>query len=117
MGEEGFNYTGSSLKTRSTVVVVSFFNMDIRDIDFEEVKAETSYINKYGLHVKRVPALGCTSRGQANRFGKAILFAEQRETEVVTFTTAIESGVVVRPGAVISIADPARAGLRRARKN
>ena len=97
VGPEGFSYTGSSLKTRATVVAVSFFNMDIRDIDFEEVEAETAYKNKYGLHVKRVKALGCTSRGQARRFAKAILFAEQRETEVVTFTTSIESGIIVRP--------------------
>ena len=114
VGPEGFSYTGSSLKTRATVVAVSFFNMDIRDIDFEEVEAETAYKNKYGLHVKRVKALGCTSRGQARRFAKAILFAEQRETEVVTFTTSMESGIIVRPGTIISIADPGRAGVRRA---
>ena len=114
VGPEGFSYTGSSLKTRATVVAVSFFNMDIRDIDFEEVEAETAYKNKYGLHVKRVKALGCTSRGQARRFAKAILFAEQRETEVVTFTTSMESGIIVRPGTIISIADPGRSGVRRA---
>ena len=56
--------------------------MDIRDIDFEEVEAEAAYKNKYGLHVKRVKALGCTSRGQARRFAKAILFAEQRECNI-----------------------------------
>ena len=114
VGPEGFSYTGSSLKTRATVVAVSYFNMDIRDIDFEEVEAEAAYKNKYGLHVKRVKALGCTSRGQARRFAKAILFAEQRETEVVTFSTSMEAGIVVRPGTIISIADPARAGVRRA---
>ena len=114
VGSEGFSYTGSSLKTRSTVVAVSYFNMDIRDIDYEEVEAEAAYKNKYGLHVKRVKALGCTSRGQARRFAKAILFAEQRETEAVNFSVSMESGCVVRPGAIISISDPARSGIRRA---
>ena len=114
VGSEGFSYTGSSLKTRSTVVAVSYFNMDIRDIDYEEVEAEAAYKSKYGLHVKRVKALGCTSRGQARRFAKAILFAEQRETEVVNFSVSMESGCVVRPGAIISISDPARSGIRRA---
>ena len=113
VGPEGFSYTGSSLKTRATVVAVSYFNMETRDLDFEEVEAEAAYRNKYGLHVKRVKALGCTSRGQARRFAKAILFAEQRETEVVTFSVSMESGVVVRPGTIISIADPARSGVRR----
>ena len=114
VGPQGFSYTGSSLKTRSTVVAVSFFNMDIRDLDFEEVEAEAAYKNKYGHHLKRVKALGCTSRGQARRFAKAILFAEQRETEVITFTTSLESGIVVRPGTIISVADPGRSGVRRA---
>ena len=114
VGPEGFSYTGSSLKTRSTVVAVSYFNMETRDLDYEEVEAEAAYRSKYGLHVKRVKALGCTSRGQARRFAKAILFAEQRETEAVNFSVSMESGCVVRPGAIISISDPARAGIRRA---
>ena len=114
VGPEGFSYTGSSLKTRSTVVAVSYFNMETRDLDYEEVEAEAAYRSKYGLHVKRVKALGCTSRGQARRFAKAILFAEQRETEAVSFSVSMESGCVVRPGAIISISDPARSGIRRA---
>ena len=113
VGPEGFSYTGSSLKTRSTVVAVSYFNMETRDLDYEEVEAEAAYKNKYGLHVKRVKALGCTSRGQARRFAKAVLFSEQRETEVVTFSVSMESGIIVRPGTIISIADPARSGVRR----
>ena len=113
VGPEGFSYTGSSLKTRSTVVAVSYFNMETRDLDYEEVEAEAAYKAKYGLHVKRVKALGCTSRGQARRFAKAILFTEQRETEVVDFSASMESGVVVRPGTIISIADPARSGVRK----
>ena len=113
VGPEGFSYTGSSLKTRSTVVAVSYFNMETRDLDFEEVEAEAAYRSKYGLHVKRVKALGCTSRGQARRFAKAILFAEQRETEAVNFSVSMESGIVVRPGTIISIADPGRSGVRR----
>ena len=111
---DGFSYAGSSLKTRSTVVAVSYFNMETRDLDYEEVEAEAAYISKYGIHVKRVKALGCTSRGQARRFAKAILFTEQRETEVVNFSVSMESGCVVRPGAIISISDPARSGIRRA---
>jgi predicted phage tail protein len=113
VGPEGFSYTGSSLKTRSTVVAVSYFNMETRDLDYEEVEAEAAYRSKYGLHVKRVKALGCTSRGQARRFAKAILFAEQRETEAVNFSVSMESGIVVRPGTIVSIADPARSGVRR----
>ena len=45
--------------------------------------------------------------------GEKNTFAEQNESEIVTFATSIDSGVVVRPGAVIDIADPVRSGVRR----
>ena len=110
--EEGFSYSGSGLKTRNTVVSVSYFNMDSREIDYE-VYEDTAAIAKFGVIIKQVKAFACTSRGQALRLAKAILFAEQNESEVVTFATSIDSGVVVRPGSVIDIADPVRSGVRR----
>ncbi len=109
---EGFSYSGSSLKTRHSVISVSYFNMDSQEVDFEVVEDATA-ISKIGTVVKQVKAFACTSRGQAKRLGKAILFAEQNESEVVAFATSIDSGAVVRPGAVIEIQDPVRAGVRR----
>ena len=109
---EGFSYSGSGLKTRNTVISVSYFNMDSREIDYE-VYEDTAAIAKFGVIIKQVKGFACTSRGQARRLAKAILFAEQNESEIVAFTTSIDSGVVVRPGAVIEIADPVRSGLRR----
>ena len=110
--EEGFSYSGTSLKTRNTVISVSYFNMDSREIDYE-VYEDADAIAKFGVIIKQVKGFACTSRGQARRLAKAILFAEQNESEVVAFATSIDSGVVVRPGAVIDIADPVRSGVRR----
>jgi len=112
VGEAGFSYSGSSLKTRHSVVSVSYFNMDSKEVDFEVVEDSTA-ISKLGVITKQVKAFACTSRNQAARLGRAILFAEQNESETCTFTTSIDSGVVVRPGSVIEIADPVRAGGRR----
>ena len=112
VGEKGFSYSGSSAKTRSSVVSVSYFNMDSREIDYEVVE-DTALINKIGHIVKQVKGFACTSRGQAARLGRAILFSEANETEICTFTTSIDSGAIVRPGAVIEINDPVRAGVRR----
>ena len=109
---DGFSYSGSSLKQRHSVVSVSYFNMDSQDIDYEVVEDATA-ITKLGTVVKQVKAFGCTSRGQAARLGRAILFAEQNESEIVSFSTSIDGGVVVRPGSIIEINDPVRAGLRR----
>jgi len=112
VGESGFAYSGSSLKTRHSVVSVSYFNMDSKEVDFEVVEDATA-ISKLGTIVKQVKAFACTSRNQAARLGRAILFAEQNESETVTFTTSIDAGIVVRPGSVIEINDPVRAGARR----
>jgi len=112
VGEGGFSYAGSSLKTRHSVISVSYYNMDSQDVDFEVVE-DATIKSKIGTVVKQVKAFACTSRGQARRLGKAILFAENNESEVCTFTTSIDSGIVVRPGAVIEIQDPVRAGVRR----
>ena len=113
VGEGGFAYSGSSLKTRHSVVSVSYFNMDSKEVDFELVESDQTTQNKLGVITKQVKAFACTSRNQAARLGRAILFAEQNESETVTFSTSIDSGIVVRPGSVIEINDPVRAGARR----
>ena len=86
--------------------------MDSQEIDYEVVE-DTTAQGKFGIITKQVKGFGCTSRGQAARLGRAILFAEQNESELVSFTTSIDAGVVVRPAAIIEINDPVRAGVRR----
>jgi hypothetical protein len=111
--QEGFSYEGSSLKTRATVVIVSWLNLELGDID-REVVEDFEGISKYGVITKEVSAFACTSRSQAHRIGRWLLYSERYEGEVVAFTTSLENGIIVRPGAVIEIADPVKAGVRRA---
>ena len=112
VGEGGFVYSGSSLKTRHSVVSVAYFNMDSKEVDFEVIEDATA-ISKFGAIIKQIKAFGCTSRNQAARLGRAVLFAEQNESETISFTTSIDAGIVVRPGSVIEINDPVRAGARQ----
>ena len=112
VGEGGFSYSGSSLKTRHSVISVSYFNMDSREIDYEIVE-DIAAQAKLGIVKKDVKAFATTSRGQAQRLGKAILFSEQNESETVTFTTSIDAGAIVRPGSVIAVNDPVRSLERR----
>jgi len=112
ISSDGFNYSGSSLKQRHSVISVSYYNMDSQDIDYE-VFENTTLSAKIGTVVKQVKGFACTSRGQALRLAKAIAFSEANESELVTFTTSMEGGLMCRPGAVISINDPVRAGVRR----
>lgn len=110
--ESGFSYSGSSQKTRSTVALVKYFDVTRRDYLFEAVEDRRA-ISKYGVTQKSIEAFGCTSRGQARRLGEWLLASENLDTEVVTFTTSMDAGIAVRPGAVIAIADSMRSGSRR----
>jgi len=110
--EPGFTYANSSQKTRATVAVVKYFDNDLRDYQYEEVKADPDVINRYGSIVKNIEAFGTTSRGQAHRLGRWLLY-EHSANETCSFVTSIEAGVVCRPGDVIEIADELKAGERR----
>jgi len=117
--EAGFNYSGASSKQRHTVIKVSFFNNETREIDYavyglsETDQVQIDRRNKFGLIEKTVKAFGCTSEKQALRLAKAIVFAEEEESEVVSFSTSIDAGSIVRPGTVIEINDPVKS-LQRA---
>ena len=108
----GFTYSNTSQKTRPTVVVAKYLDLDLRDINYEEV-IDTANQARYGSVVKNIDAFACTSRGQANRLAKWLLYMENVEREVVTFVTSVDAGVVVRPGQIIEIADPVKSGERR----
>jgi predicted phage tail protein len=106
-----FAYQGSSAKARHTVALVSWVDPD----DFYRQKVEyvedLAGIARYGVVQADVVAMGCTSRGQANRVGKWLLYSEQSESEIITFRTGLE-GAVVRPGDVVKVADASRGGMR-----
>jgi hypothetical protein len=110
---EGFSYSGSSLKVRPNVAVVSYLDLNLRDTAFEVVE-DTDSIAKYGVVKSEISAFACTSRGQANRIGRWLLFSERYEKEVCTFASSLDAGQQVRPGQIILISDPVRAGSRRA---
>lgn len=112
VSEEGFSYQGSSRKTRPTVAVVSYLDLDSRDIAYEVVEDQAA-IAKYGVVTTQISAFACTSRGQAARIGEWLLYSEQYESEVISFTASIDAGVVVRPGQIIEVADPVKTGTRR----
>lgn len=110
--EAGFTYSSSSVKVRPTVAVVQYFNNELRDIDYEVVE-DREGIARFGVIKTEIQAVACTSRGQANRIGKWLLYTENNEYETCAFVTSIDAGVVIRPGSIVLISDPVRAGSRR----
>lgn len=109
---DGFNYQNSSQKTRANVALVRYFDMTQRDVGYE-VAEDPVLIEKYGVIKRQVEGFGCTSRGQAKRVGRWLIYTEAEESEVITFRTSVDAGVVVRPGQLIEVSDPVKAGLRR----
>lgn len=106
-----FNYIGSSRKARHTVVLVSWnnpLNFYKQEVEYVE---DVDGIARYGIIKSEVVALGCTSRGQAHRLGKAILYTELSETETVVFRAGLD-GTVCYPGATIKVQDQFRSGER-----
>lgn len=109
--EGRFTYAGSSLKARHTVALVTW--NDPADLYRQKVEyvEDGDGIARYGVQQTEVVAVGCTSRGQANRVGRWLLYSERFETETVSFQVGLE-GSLVRPGNIIKVADPSRAGAR-----
>lgn len=106
-----FKYSGASAKARHTVVLVTWNDPS----DFYKQKVEyvedAEAIARFGIVQTEVVAIGCTSRGQANRVGRWLLYSERYESETVSFATGVE-GATVRPGDIIKVADASRAGVR-----
>jgi predicted phage tail protein len=111
--EGSFSYSGSSQKSRHTTATVAYQTYDgLGEVEFEYVE-DADAITKFGVINKDIKAFGCYSRGQAHRLGKWTLLIEQSLTEVCAFAVSIDSGLVIRPGTVVGIADPVKSGARR----
>ena len=99
-----FAYEGSSLKGRHTVANVSWNDPnDSYKLTVESVE-DADGIKRYGYRPIDVVAYGCTSRGQAYRFGKWILETEQNETQIVSYKCGLDQ-MDVLPGSIVSVAD------------
>jgi predicted phage tail protein len=108
-----FNYSGTSQKARASTATIGYQTYEgLGEVEFEYVE-DAAAIAKYGIINRDVRLIGCYSQGQAHRAGKWMLLSEQNLTETVTFAVSIDSGIVLRPGMVINVADPLKAGSRR----
>nr|DAW57061.1 MAG TPA: tail protein [Bacteriophage sp.] len=74
-----------------------------------EYVADDNMITRYGYNVKKMTAFGCTSRGQAHRYGKWVLETSRLEQCTITFTVG-RQGLMHLPGDIIEVADNNYAG-------
>ena len=106
-----FNYSSSSLKTRSTSIRVRY--IDPKSLYKPNVLCleDAELISKYGYQVKEILAFGCTSKNQARRLGRWMMKSEELDASTVTFSIGLD-GVLVFPGQVFAVQDELRAGTR-----
>ncbi|WP_446430907.1 TipJ family phage tail tip protein [Pseudomonas sp. 1121_17] len=102
-------YTGSKLRERHSQAMVSFDDPGRGyDTDKEPVFDESA-IAEYGVREISVEAVGCTSRGQAQRAGQWALMTEQLQLRGASFRVGLD-GYIPKPGKVITLSDPMLAG-------
>lgn len=100
-----FVYAGTARNARHNVAIVGWNDPeDLYKQTWEYVPDEDAIDRMGFVNETEVIALGCTSKGQAHRFGRWMLMSEILRTEVVTFQTGLE-GCGVLPGEVIDIQD------------
>lgn len=111
-----FDYKGVGWKARHSAALVKWNDPDNLYKDAVEVVEDQDLILQFGWKPIETNAIGCTSRGQAYRWGKWILYTEKYETETVTYKASfdhmIKDGTAVMPGDIIKIMDPSYAGVR-----
>lgn len=100
-----FEYQGTSSRTRTNQIVVSWNNPQ-SDYKLEPLIVEDreNIINTGQLIKETATAFGCTSEGQAIRYGRWKLWTAINQTEIVSFKSAINSAFLA-PGDVINIQD------------
>ncbi|WP_163998689.1 host specificity protein J [Pyxidicoccus caerfyrddinensis] len=106
-----FTYSSSGRRARHTVALVTWNDPANHYQSAKEYVADEEGLATYGYNPTEVVALGCTSRSQAQRVGRWLLYTERLETETVVFRTGLE-GALRNPGAVVKVLDSHRAGRR-----
>ena len=100
-----FVYEGTGSKTRANQIVVSW-NNPRSNYRLEPLIVEDSedIANTGRIISEEAMAFGCTSEGQATRYGRWKLWTSKNQTELVRFGTSIDAAFLA-PGDVITVQD------------
>ena len=103
-----FSYEGTGSKTRANQIVVSWN-------DPSNAYKQSSLIIEDGINIAETGkiiktsaiAFGCTSEGQAARYGRWKLWTAANQQEIVSFKTALNAAFLI-PGDIINVQDSDR---------
>jgi len=100
-----FSYSSSEYKKRPNQYVVVWNNPDLDyQQDFVLVEDTENILDRGLVLSKETVAFGCTSRSQAERYGRWRLFTDRLQTRSVSFATSINASFL-NPGDIITIQD------------
>jgi predicted phage tail protein len=106
-----FDYTGMDYRTRYTAAAITWNDPGDSYNPAVELVQDPTLVAQQGFRETQQAAFGCTSRTQAQRFGRWLIYTSQFETEAVSFRVGLENADV-QPGQIIAISDPSRVGAR-----
>ena len=105
-----FNYEGTAGRARHNSILVTWNDPSQGYRTEIEVVEDNADIIRRGRVSMDTVAVGCTSRGQAYRFGMWVLTTELYETETVSYKASFDHGEVM-PGMIVAILDPVRSNV------
>ena len=102
-----FSYADVDRSTKLSAVEVSFLDKRNNFTSQTEYVEDPEAIKHVGLNFKQVEGIGVTSKAQAHRLAKYILFESMHTTETISFNAGLEA-LLVQPGDIIRVEDEMR---------
>ncbi len=106
-----FKYQSAPLSERYSVAIISWNNPELQYKLDQETVVIPDLLQKYGERKKQITAVGCTTRAQAHRVGRWLLYTEENESDVVSFGVGLDQAQL-DVGEIIEVADADAAGVR-----
>lgn len=105
-----FTYRGASLTVQHNRINVTY-NDPTNNYKREIVTVEDpDSIHRYGLRPSNIVAFGCTSKTQAMRVGRWLLYTERMESETLNYVAGPDH-IDVAPGSIVRVMDPSQMGV------
>ena len=99
-----FVYSDVDKNTKFNAVEVSYLDKRNNFTYKTEYEEDPESIKKIGVNFRQMAGLGVTSRGQAKRLARSLLFESINTSEKVSFTAGLDA-LLLEPGDIIRIDD------------
>ena len=106
-----FSYSGSEKDKKYSQINVAYYNNKLQEMDQVSV-VQTTIEAQYGINQQNVRAQFTTDKNMAIRFGRAVIYSANFESEVVSFECSLEAACKLEPLMIIKVADRLKETIR-----